>query len=245
MTDESGTAEPADAQRHGAGLPDDATHVLVIDDDQRIRELLGRFLHENGFRVTVADDAACARSMMRGLSFDILVLDVMMPGESGFAFARWLREKQDVPVLMLTARSEPDQRVKGLEIGVDDYLAKPFDPRELLLRLHNILNRRQSRQGPSDTVTMGDFVFHVDRGELRHRDETIRLTERERDLLRQFARQPGTAISRHELARGDGDGGERAVDVQINRLRRKIETDPSNPVYLQTVRGKGYVLHAE
>ena len=226
-------------------LPDNAPHVLVVDDDQRIRDLLGRFLLENGFRVTTAEDAACARAMLKGLAFDILILDVMMPGESGFEFAEWLQGKRDIPILMLTARAEPDQRIKGLEIGVDDYLGKPFEPRELLLRLHNILRRHQKRHGASDSIRLGEMTFHIGRGELKRKDQTVKLTERERDLLRQFAQRPGTAISRHELAGGNGDGGERAVDVQINRLRRKIEADPSNPVYLQTVRGKGYILHAE
>lgn len=237
----SGTARP----KPGEALPDNAPHVLVIDDDHRIRELLGRFLYDNGFRVTVAPDAAAARSMMEGLAFDILVLDVMMPGETGFEFAAWLRERRDVPILMLTARAEPDQRIQGLELGVDDYLAKPFEPRELLLRLHNVLRRHQQRHGGTDIVILGEFTFHIGRGELKRDEETIKLTERERDLLRQFAQRPGTPISRLELANDGADGGERAVDVQINRLRRKIEADPSNPVYLQTVRGKGYILHAE
>ncbi len=243
MTQKPG--KPGTRQGRGESLPDNAPHILVVDDDQRIRDLLGRFLYENGFRVTTAENAGCARAMMKGLAFDILVLDVMMPGESGFEFAEWLRDNRNVPILMLTARTEPDQRIKGLETGVDDYLAKPFEPRELLLRLHNILRRQQRRDGGTDTIKMGDLTFHVVRGELRRQDQTVKLTERERDLLRQFAQRPGTAISRHELAGGNGDGGERAVDVQINRLRRKIEADPSNPVYLQTVRGKGYVLHAE
>lgn len=243
MTDADGAGTIP--RRAGEPLPDNAPHVLVVDDDQRIRELLGRFLYDNGFRVTAAPDAAAARSMMQGLSFDILVLDVMMPDESGFEFAGWLRDRLDVPILMLTARSEPGQRIQGLELGVEDYLAKPFEPRELLLRLHNVLRRHRHGSGGSDAVTLGEFTFHIARGELKRNDETIKLTERERDLLRQFAQRPGAPISRHELARDNGDGGERAVDVQINRLRRKIEADPSNPVYLQTVRGKGYILHAE
>ncbi|RMF04232.1 MAG: DNA-binding response regulator [Alphaproteobacteria bacterium] len=230
--------------RRALPLQDNAPHVLVVDDDQRIRELLAQFLYENGFRVTTAESADAARAMMRGLTFDILVLDVMMPGESGFEFAEWLRKERSVPILMLTARAEPDQRIKGLEIGVDDYLGKPFEPRELLLRLHNIL-RRQPNFGSKDAIQMGDLTFHVARGELKRQGKTVKLTERERDLLRQFAQRPGTPISRMELVRGGAEGGERAVDVQINRLRRKIENDPSNPVYLQTVRGKGYVLHAE
>jgi len=226
-------------------ISDNAPHILVIDDDQRIRDLLARFLQENGFRVTTAEHAIAARGNMRGLSFDMLVLDVMMPGESGFEFAEALRVNQDVPILMLTARAEPDHRIKGLEIGVDDYLAKPFEPRELLLRIRNILNRKRRPTGSREHITMGDFTFHIERGELKRNEETVRLTERERDLLRQFAEQPGTPISRFDLAKQGADGSERAVDVQINRLRRKIEADPGNPVYLQTVRGKGYILHAE
>ena len=226
-------------------LADNVPHILVVDDDQRIRDLLARFLQENEFRVTTADTAAAARANMRGLSFDLLVLDVMMPGESGFELAEDLRTNQDIPILMLTARAEPDYRIKGLEIGVDDYLAKPFEPRELLLRLRNILSRRKRNLGAQDPIRMGDFTFHIGRGELKRKGESMRLTERERDLLRQFAERSGTPISRMDLAKKGTGGSERAVDVQINRLRQKIEADPGNPVYLQTVRGKGYILHAE
>lgn len=228
-----------------AKITDNAPHILVVDDDQRIRDLLARFLQENGFRVTTAEHAEAARANMRGLAFDMLVLDVMMPEETGFEFAEVLRENHDIPILMLTARAEPDHRIKGLEIGVDDYLAKPFEPRELLLRIQNILNRSRRPAGGQDLIRMGEFTFHVGRGELKRGGDTIRLTERERDLLRQFAELPGTPISRLDLAKQGTDGSERAVDVQINRLRRKIEADPGNPVYLQTVRGKGYILHAE
>ena len=226
-------------------LADNVPHILVVDDDQRIRDLLARFPQENNFRVTTADNAASARANMRGLSFDLLVLDVMMPGESGFELAEALLADHDIPILMLTARTEPDYRIKGLEIGVDDYLAKPFEPRELLLRLRNILSRRKRTLGAQDSIRMGDFTFHIGRGELKRLGESVRLTERERDLLRHFAERPGTPISRMDLAKEGADGSERAVDVQINRLRRKIEADPGNPVYLQTVRGKGYILHAE
>ncbi len=240
------TAEPA--RQRQAAVPDNAPHILVVDDDQRIRDLLARFLTESGFRVSAAGSAENARAMMRGLAFDLVILDVMMPGESGISFARSLRAQRDIPILMLTARAEPEHRIEGLETGVDEYLAKPFEPRELLLRMHNVLRRRSEGRAVADEIKMGAFVFHVGRGELQKDGETIRLTERERDLLRQFAQSPGKAISRHELAAtggGDGEGSERAVDVQINRLRRKIETDPGNPVYLQTVRGKGYILYAE
>ncbi|MGD9786256.1 MAG: response regulator [Hyphomicrobiaceae bacterium] len=229
-------------------LPDDAPHILVVDDDQKIRDLLRRYLSEHGFRVTPAANAAAARSAMRSLAFDVVLLDVMMPGENGLELARDLKSTLSVPILMLTARSEPEHRIAGLEAGVDDYLPKPFEPRELLLRLQNVLKRGR---GPvpgvvnADEVRMGAYVFYISRGELKRDEETIKLTERERDLLRQFAQKPGTPIQRHELSSDDTTGSERAIDVQINRLRRKIEADPSNPVYLQTVRGKGYILYTD
>ena len=228
-----------------APLPDNAPHILVVDDDKRIRDLLTQYLSDNGFRVTPAANAANARASMRGIAFDLMILDVMMPGESGFSFAQSMRTEYDTPILMLTARAEPDHRIKGLEIGVEDYLTKPFEPRELLLRLNNILRSQRDAKGASDSIRMGEFVFYIDRGELKRKGKTVRLTERERDLMRQFAHSPGTAISRFDLAKSGMSGGERTVDVQINRLRQKIEADPSNPVYLQAVRGKGYILHAE
>ena len=226
-------------------LPDNAAHVLIVDDDQRIRDTLARYLFKQGYRVSIATDAASARAAMRGLAFDVVILDVMMPGESGLELARGLKAISSIPICMLTARTEPEQRIEGLEAGVDDYVAKPFEPRELLLRLQNILRRGHGPAGPRDEIKMGDFIFHVGRGELKKGDESIKLTERERDLLRMFAQRPGMPIARHELAGDDSTGSERAIDVQINRLRRKIESDPANPVYLQTVRGKGYILHTD
>jgi len=225
-------------------LEDTAPHLLVVDDDRRIRTLLSRYLVENGYRVTTADTAAEARRRLEGLAFDLIVLDLMMPGESGIDFAADLRKGSDVPILMLTARSELEHRIEGLEAGADDYLAKPFEPRELLLRIASIL-RRQVRGLPTEeTVTFGPFSFHLGRGELKQGDEIVRLTERERDLLRTFATQPGETVARLDLA-ASANGSERAVDVQINRLRRKIETDPGNPVHLQTVRGIGYRLQID
>lgn len=231
-------------------LPDDAPHVLVVDDDQKIRDLLGRYLYSQGFRVTTAGDAETARAKMRGLDYDIVLLDVMMPGMSGLEFAREVKAQRDVPICMLTAKAEAEDRIEGLEIGVDDYVPKPFEPRELLLRIRNILKRGQLAQtaqvsAPPEEVRMGAFVFHIARGELRRNDETIKLTERERDLLRHFALKRGLPIQRHELTTDETTGNDRAIDVQINRLRRKIESDPSNPVYLQTVRGKGYILYTD
>ncbi|MDX2156469.1 MAG: response regulator [Hyphomicrobiaceae bacterium] len=225
--------------------PDNAPHILVVDDDQRIRELLARFLLEQGFRVSTALDAKAARSALRGLAFDLVILDVMVPGETGLDLARDLKSTSPIPICMLTAQAEAEQRIAGLEAGVDDYLAKPFEPRELLLRVRNILRRGKAAGAPREEVQMGDFTFHVSRGELKRGSEAIKLTERERDLLRFFAGRPGTPIARHELASDESTGSERAIDVQINRLRRKIEADPSNPVYLQTVRGKGYILYVD
>jgi two-component system, OmpR family, phosphate regulon response regulator OmpR len=179
------------------------------------------------------------------LAFDLIILDVMMPGEDGLSLARDLKKKTTVPICMLTARNEVEDRIGGLEIGVEDYVVKPFEPRELLLRLKNILRRGQQPATPRDEVRMGDAIFSIGRGELIRGTESVKLTERERDLLRQFAQRPGMPVARHELAPDESTGSERAIDVQINRLRRKIETDPSNPVYLQTVRGKGYILYTD
>jgi two-component system, OmpR family, phosphate regulon response regulator OmpR len=226
-------------------LPDNAPHILLVDDDQRIRDLLSRYLLENGFRVTPAGDAASARAAMRGLSFDLVILDVMMPGESGLDLARQLKSVSDIPICLLTARSDAEDRIAGLEAGADDYLPKPFEPRELLLRLKNILRRGKAVPSGGDEIRMGEYMFQIARGELRKGDEIIKLTERERELMRQFAQRPGAAIARHELSNDDSTGSERAIDVQINRLRRKIESDPSNPVYLQTVRSKGYILYTD
>jgi two-component system phosphate regulon response regulator OmpR len=251
---ENAAAEPPPALPGADGAPlrrhdppaDDALHILVVDDDQKIRDLLASYLVRQGFRVSTACDTAAARASMRGLSFDLVLLDVMMPGETGLEFARELKATTNIPICMLTARTEPEQRVAGLECGVDDYVSKPFEPRELLLRVNNIMRRgRAAAETVSEEVRMGPFTFHIGRGELRRGDESIKLTERERDLLRLFAQRPGVPVQRHELANDDSTGNERAIDVQINRLRRKIETDPSNPVYLQTVRGKGYILHTD
>ncbi|WP_319530348.1 response regulator transcription factor [uncultured Cohaesibacter sp.] len=223
-------------------LPDNAQHLLVIDDDSRIRNLLQRYLTNNGFRVTTAQNALEARKTMDGLSFDLLILDVMMPGESGMELAKDLRTRDQIPILMLTARAESESRIQGLEIGVDDYLAKPFEPRELLLRIRNIFKRQNAQSNsPIDEVTFGPFRFKLERQELMCGEDVIRLTDRERELLCLFASQPGATIARLALAGEDGTG-ERTVDVQINRLRRKIEPDPSNPIYLQTIRGIGYRL---
>ncbi|MEE7446609.1 DNA-binding response regulator [Methylobacterium radiotolerans] len=226
-----------------ADLPDEAPHVLVVDDDRRLRELLARYLTDQGFRVTAAASAAEARARAQSVVFDAMVLDVMMPGENGFDYARSVRETSRVPILMLTARSNPNDRVMGLEIGADDYLPKPFEPRELTLRLNNIIKRSaRPRAAPAEAVTFGPFAFRIDRGELRRDDELIRITEREREILTILAMAGGANVEREQLAGPGGAAAERTVDVQINRLRRKTEVDPANPVFLQTVRGVGYRL---
>jgi two-component system phosphate regulon response regulator OmpR len=227
-----------------ASFADDAAHLLVVDDDRRIRDLLSRFLSNEGYRVSTAESAADARAKLKGLSFDLIVLDVMMPGENGFDFARSLRQESGVPILMLTARDAAESRIKGLEMGADDYLSKPFEPRELSLRIANILKRAQPAPSPPplESVGFGPFVFHIARGELRKGEEAIRLTDREREMLRILAATPGETVSRLALAGSGGAVSERAVDVQINRLRRKIERNPADPFFVQTVRGIGYRL---
>jgi two-component system, OmpR family, phosphate regulon response regulator OmpR len=226
-----------------ATLSDDAPHLLVVDDDRRIRDLLSRFLTGEGYRVTTAETAADARAKLNGLSFDLLILDVMMPGESGFDFAKSLRGSSSVPILMLTARDATESRIKGLEMGADDYLSKPFEPRELSLRIANILKRAQpAATPPAESVRFGPFVYHLARGELRRGEEVIRLTDREREMLRILTATPGETVTRSALAGNGGSVSERAVDVQVNRLRRKIERNPANPLFVQTVRGIGYRL---
>jgi two-component system phosphate regulon response regulator OmpR len=233
------------ARRQGPNPADDAPHLLVVDDDRRIRALLSRFLLSEGYRVSTAETAADARARLAGLKFDLLILDVMMPGENGFDFARTIRTTSTVPILMLTARDEKENRIKGLEIGADDYLAKPFEPRELALRVANILKRaRPPSAAPVESVRFGPFVYHLLRGELRKGEEIIRLTDRERDMLRVLTTSVGETVPRQALAGAGEAVSERTVDVQVNRLRRKIESDPSNPLIVQTVRGVGYRLVA-
>ncbi len=222
-------------------------HILVVDDDARLRELLQQYLTGSGFRVSAAQSAGDARNKMESLAFDLIVLDLMMPGESGLQFAQSLRTGNSVPILMLTAMGEADARIKGFEAGADDYLAKPFEPRELVLRIHSILRRvpRPVELAPK-TARLGEVVFDLDRDELSRAGEAIPLTTGEQRLLHMLAERPGIVFSREELTRilAPG-GGERTIDVQVTRLRRKIEPDPKIPRYLQTVRGQGYILRPD
>ncbi|MEM6940866.1 MAG: response regulator [Pseudomonadota bacterium] len=224
-------------------------HLLIVDDDERIRALLQKFLMRNGFLVTAARDAGHARRILSGLDFDLLVLDVMMPGEDGLALTKSLRETMETPILLLTAKGETDDRIVGLEAGADDYLAKPFEPKELLLRINAILRRMPdtaAADAAPKVLSLGPIRYDMERGEMWQGDDLVRLTATEVQLMKIFSAQPGAPLSRaklvEELGRDRGQAQERAVDVQITRLRRKIEDNPKQPRYLQTVRGAGYML---
>ena len=222
-------------------------HILVVDDDARLRALLSRYLAGEGFRVTTAETATDARAKLRAIHPDMLVLDVMMPGESGLTLTESLRREQgsEVPVLLLTARGAPEDRIAGFEAGADDYLGKPFEPRELVLRIRALLRRAPMIvEPPSGPVQLGALSFDVERGELSGPDGVVRLTGGEAALLGALAHKPNEVLSREEIAAelGMDEAGERAIDVQVTRLRRKIEADPREPRFLHTVRGRGYVL---
>lgn len=221
----------------------DDAHLLVIDDDARLRALLQRYLGSNGFRVSVACDAAEARALMKSMAFDLLIVDRMMPGETGVDFTRSVRANSQVPVLMLTAMGDAQHRIEGLEHGADDYLPKPFEPRELLLRCGALLRRTTPpSRSPHREVQMGEAVFDPERGELRRKGKPVRLTSSESALLKLFAANAGRPFTRADLCVRLGVTLERSIDVQVTRLRRKIEEDPKLPLYIQTVRGVGYVL---
>jgi len=223
---------------------DNDAHILVVDDDDRIRTLLKRFLGDRGFRVSAAPDAAKAIAMMRSMEFDLLVLDVMMPGMDGFDLTSEVRERGDTPVILLTARGDAEDRIKGLSLGADDYLPKPFEPEELVLRIGAILKRAKATLASHTKVRFGDWIYDLAREALENNGERVRLTGGEAALLNAMARTPGETISRYALSESAG-GGERAVDVQMTRLRRKIEIDPRQPIHLHTVRGEGYKLIAD
>lgn len=230
----------------------DDAHLLIVDDDERIRGLLSKFLVRSGFLVTTARDAAHARRILAGLEFDLIVLDVMMPGEDGVSLCRDLRQTLTTPIMLLTAKAETDDRISGLEAGADDYLAKPFEPKELLLRINAILRRMPAAEPAvilPKVMHMGPVRYDIERGEMWQGEDLVRLTATESQLMRIFSGCPGEPVSRsqlvEELSRSGGQTQERAVDVQITRLRRKIETNPKQPRYLQTVRGAGYMLAPE
>lgn len=231
-------------------MSDVPAHLLVVDDDERIRSLLQKFLIRAGFLVSVARDSAHARRLLKGLDFDMLILDVMMPGEDGVALTRDLRRRSGMPILLLTAKGETANKIEGFEAGADDYLVKPFEPKELLLRINAILRRApvMVQSVVPRVLHLGAVRYDPERGELWQGEDLVRLTATEAALMRVFSAQPGVALSRDQLVGDmprDEGGAERAVDVQITRLRRKIEVDPKQPRYLQTVRGEGYMLQPD
>jgi len=220
-------------------------NILVIDDDTRLRSLLGRFLEENGFTVSLAKDTVEAKQFLGESSFDLLIVDIMMPGENGVDFTANLRTYSKVPVIMLTARGEFEDRIKGLESGADDYLQKPFEPKELLLRINNIFKRivKSEPSSNSNICRFGDFTFNMIESRLKKGEQFIHITDSEAKILGILCREKGNVISRETLASLCGDIDERSIDVQITRLRRKIEQNPKQPHYLQTVRNRGYVIY--
>ena len=250
MTNNASSASNA-PDRQPDELPEEPAHILVVDDDRRLRDLLQRYLSENGFRVTTASDAATARARLGSLAFDLIVLDVMMPGESGLDFTSDLRKTNMVPILLLTAMGEAEDRIRGFERGADDYLPKPFEPRELVLRIRTILHRvRQTPAAPAPSgpqiIRLGAVNYYPVREELRRGELPIRLTAGEASLLKALAERVGEPLSREELLQRSADcANTRSVDVQVTRLRRKIEKDPKSPRYLQTVRGRGYMLRPD
>ena len=252
------STDAGSAPRAGADVSE--AHLLIVDDDARIRTLLQKFLIRNGFLVSAARDAAQARRLLSGLEFDLIVLDVMMPGESGIELTAHLQKEVSTPILLLTAKGETGDRIAGLEAGADDYLSKPFEPKELLLRINAILRRVPAEaKGPAGpkVLHLGPVRYDIEKGEMWRGEDPVRLTATESALMRLFSAKPGEALSRADLAAGlgrddvgeadeaDEAGPQRAVDVQITRLRRKIEANPRQPRYLQTVRGAGYMLVPE
>ncbi len=218
-------------------------HLLVIDDDTRLRNLLGRFLEENGFQVSLAKETTEAKNMIAETKFDLMIVDVMMPGETGIEFTSNFRQSSSTPIIMLTARGEFEDRIKGLESGADDYLQKPFEPKELLLRINNVLKRFGTSKN-SNICNFGEFSFNLNDGRLKKGEDFIHITDSESKILKILCQETGKVISRETLSSLCGDIDERSIDVQITRLRRKIESNPKQPHYLQTVRNKGYVIYS-
>lgn len=220
-------------------------NLLVIDDDTRLRNLLGRYLNEQGFRVELAKDTAEARDLISKTNFDLLIVDVMMPNENGIEFTKNLRQNSKTPIIMLTARGESENRIEGLESGADDYLAKPFEPKELLLRINNILKWRNNNKikNDKDFCKFGEFIFNFNDLRLKKNDQFIHITDSEAKILTILCQEQGNVVSREALSNLFGGIDDRSIDVQITRLRRKIEKNPKQPNYLQTVRNKGYVIY--
>ncbi len=227
-------------------MTEEKPHILVVDDDERLRQLLSRFLVDHGFLVSTAPDAKTAREILETLAYDLLILDVMMPGEDGLSLTRAIKAKSSQAILLLTARGETEERIEGLEAGADEYLPKPFEPKELLLRIQAILRRLPKRPKDTEPVRLGKWLADLTRCELICGEERQALTQTEAALIKALLQRAGQVVTREEMAElGDSGTGERSIDVQVTRLRKKLEDDPKMPRILQTVRGKGYVLWVE
>jgi len=219
-------------------------HILVVDDDDRIKELVKEYLEENNFLVTTAKDALEAKKKLEIIKFDILILDIMMPGESGLSLTKEIKKNNPTPIILLTAKGEKEDRIKGLELGADDYLGKPFEPKELLLRIKNILNKTQ-KPLLADEVYIGSTLVNLKKLDIKINNKTKKINPQEKKVLEKMLESPGKVFSRDDIGRIINIKKERTIDVMITRLRQKIETNPKNPKYLQTIRGSGYVLWIE
>ena len=222
----------------------DFFHILVVDDDDRIRDLVKQYLEENKFLVTTAKDAEDAKEKLKIIKFDILILDIMMPGESGLTLTREIKKKGPIPIILLTAKGEVKDRITGLEFGADDYLGKPFEPKELLLRIKNILNKTQKPILPEE-IYVGNVIINLKKLSIKANNKTIKINPQEKRVLGKMLEFPGKVFSRDDIKKIVNINKERTIDVMITRLRQKIESNPKNPKYLQTIRGSGYVLWIE
>jgi|TARA_B100000242_G_scaffold182001_1_gene130626 two-component system phosphate regulon response regulator OmpR len=223
----------------------DKKHILVVDDDQKIKELISQYLIEQNFIVTTAESSAEAKDRMELFSFDLIVLDIMMPGQDGLDLTREIRSKTDLPIILLTAKGDPSDRIKGLELGADDYVPKPFEPKELLLRIKNILSKIKKLKEVNEVINFGEAKLYIKKMIIKNKQNVFKINASEKKLLEQMILSAGKVFDRNDISKLINLKKERAVDVMITRLRQKIEPDPKNPVYLQTVRGNGYVLWSD
>ena len=219
-------------------------HILVVDDDNRIRDLLKEYLNENNYIVSTSEDSENAKIKLTQFKFDLIVLDVMMPGQNGYELTKEIKKNIKVPIILLTARSEVENRIKGLELGADDYISKPFEPKELLLRIKNII-KKNNKINLNKKYFIGTAQVDLNKMNINLKDKTKKINSSEKDVLIEMLSNPGKTYSREEIGKISGITQERSIDVMITRLRQKIEVNPKNPKYLQTIRGSGYVLWIE
>jgi len=225
-------------------MVDSINHILVVDDDDRIRSLLKDYLEGNNYIISTAENAEEAKNKLEYFKFDLIILDVMMPGQNGYDLTKDVKKKMKIPIILLTAKGEVENRIKGLELGADDYLGKPFEPKELLLRVKNIINK-SAKINLSLEHCVGNSKIDLNKMSISLNDKTTKINNSEKKVLIQMLSNPGKTFSREEISKISGINQERSIDVMITRLRQKIEINPKNPKYLQTIRGSGYVLWTE